>query len=117
MADRAFSLLEGYTALPDKKTFIEKLQEQLTFSALSHSLMTSVLEGRLSKEEISYFEPYNDVRPEQQSHLVSLNIPLFGNFHTSYESSIHVFLHDRSVEAGESRVWKSSCKNSSARLD
>jgi hypothetical protein len=104
IADKAYLLLKEHVAnLPAKKVFSEKLKEQLSFSALSHALLANLAQG-LSEDLIAYFEPYNDVRSEQQSHLVCLNIPLFGNFHTTYESSIHVFLRDRSVEAGDSRV-------------
>lgn len=60
-----------------------------------------------------YVFPYNDTISDQQTRIVALNIPLFGNYHRSDESSTHVFMHDSSIEGGDSKVekhLKSFCK-------
>ncbi|MBA3602590.1 MAG: hypothetical protein H0W50_02895 [Parachlamydiaceae bacterium] len=53
---------------------------------------------------LNYFFPYNDTRSEQQSRIICINIPLYGNYHRSDESSVKIFLNDNSIEGGDSHV-------------
>lgn len=53
-----------------------------------------------------FFFPYNDTKSEQQSRILCLNIPLFGNYQRLDESSVFIFLNDHSIEDGDSRVMK-----------
>lgn len=48
--------------------------------------------------------PFNDTEDTQQALLASLNIPLFGNYYVSTESTIHVFAKASSVSLGEAEI-------------
>lgn len=51
-----------------------------------------------------WFFPYSDHIPEQQSRLISLNVPLFGNFHRLGDSSFRVFSKGTSLAGGDNQV-------------
>ncbi len=54
----------------------------------------------------NFFFPYNDHIPGQQSRIVCLNMPLFGNYYRAGESSLYVFLNGYSIAAGDSAVME-----------
>lgn len=53
---------------------------------------------------MEYFLPYNDHIPGQQSRIVCLNLPLFGNFERLGECSLYVFLSGGSIAGGDNNV-------------
>lgn len=55
---------------------------------------------------MSLFFPYWDTRPDQQSRVISINYSLFSNYNFIGESTLDVFLSDRSIESGESQMVK-----------
>lgn len=54
----------------------------------------------------NFFFPYNDHIPGQQSRIICLNMPLFGNYYRPGESSLYVFLNGYSIASGDSAVME-----------
>lgn len=52
----------------------------------------------------AFFLPFDDTVPEQQTRLVAMNNPLYGNYNNWGENSFYVFSKNASISAGESRT-------------
>lgn len=88
---------------------VDQVKTQISMNYKFSSLIYRV--GELSSQDPDvplwdFFFPYNDHKPGQQSRILCLNMPLFGNYHHSGESSIHVFLDGYSIAGGDSDVIK-----------
>lgn len=57
-----------------------------------------------NKKIALFFFPYDDTSPAQQSCVIAMNIPLFGNYRRWDESSTTIFLKDSSIENGDGKV-------------
>lgn len=54
-----------------------------------------------------FFFPYSDVRPEQQSRVLCMNLSLFANYHRRDESTTWIYLQNQTIEGGDSHVMDS----------
>jgi hypothetical protein len=54
----------------------------------------------------TFFFPYNDHIPGQQSRIVCLNMPLFGNYYRMGECSLYGFLFGSSIAGGDDAVME-----------
>ncbi len=84
-----------------------EVKSQITKNYTFRNLLSSTYKlsyNEMNTQLMTYFFPYNDTRSEQQSRIICINIPLYGNYHRSDESSVTIFLNDNSIEAGDSHV-------------
>lgn len=109
-AESSSTLLELFSALlkknskvPNTKTLSDWTKKNFNFRALLDRAYSATYGPNVDLLE-RYFFPYNDSTREQQTRLVAMNIPLFGNFHRWDESSFIIFNNNSSIEAGESKA-------------
>lgn len=86
---------------PLPKSIKQKIKQELSYQKMSQK--GAYLFYNNDQEILNFLFPYNDVRPEQQSRVMSINFSLFSNFDFSSESSLHVYLNNQSIEGGECR--------------
>lgn len=87
----------------------DQVKSQISLHYKFRTLFSRVeqLYSQVSEEALwDFFFPYNDHKPGQQSRIICLNIPLFGNYYRPGESSIHVFLDGYSIAGGDDAVIK-----------
>lgn len=98
-------LISSKTGQTEKK-LLGLIKECLNEQTINQKFLDIILNAPPEQSNflMSLFFPYWDTRPEQQSRVISINYSLFGNYNFIGESTLDVYLNDRSIEAGESKV-------------
>ncbi len=87
------------------QTWLEKRAQQEVFSQYLEGLpIEDILENS------SIYCPIADTEPTQQKLLVSLNIPLFGNFAIPNESTAHVFVTGQSIDSAAGEILETAAE-------
>lgn len=88
----------------DNNTFSKWMKGHVTFQSLLSQAMNITAQDWNGTTN-DFFFPYNDTSKPQQNRILAMNIPLYGNYHRSDESSVSIFLNDSSIENGEGKVY------------
>ena len=122
VANQVFEALLFFSPLPSKLTKEETqrrltdfigingfqiwLQKRADREIFSQYLEALPIEELLENSRI--YSPLVDTEPTQQKLLVSLNIPLFGNFTIPTESTAHVFIKGQSIDSSADEILETA---------
>lgn len=98
------ALLRSGQEIEEKKLY-PWVKSQLSLNHILNRLYDDFYYGSISTKIDQYFFPYLDTRPSQQLRIICMNVPLYGNYFRDDESSIAIFLEDRTIEYGERFIY------------